>query len=567
MGHHSAPSLDDVITAPTPSSRRALRESVRGRSARPGAVRRATDRSRTPSRWRRTAAVAAVVLVGAGMVLLSGQRAGAGNAVVNSHLDDGITGWKVNPGATLVSVPGRTGAAARIGHHRDRRWTIALNDVVNTVASTTAGTQYRARVWVRATRAGQRVSLRVMEYRGRAYKGQRLTTLRVRDTDWHELSLTYTAATHGASLDLNVVAHRLAEGTFVDVDDIELRAPSGLPSSTAPANTAPANTAPANTAPANTAPANTAPANTAPANTAPANTAPANTAPANTAPANTAPANTAPANTAPANTAPANTAPANTAPAGWRLVWADEFTGSAVDPEQWRIEHLSTYGDGNSELACLMNRPENLQVSGGVLRLIARRESTPVRCGSADARFPDGRRYTSAHLSTKGKADWTHGRFEVRAKLPTQQGTTKGLWPAFWLRPTAGGTGELDVLEAIGSDGGGSEHTKVHQTIWYDYTGTHRHEPATVTVQNGLPSAAYHTYAAEWEPGAIRWYVDGQLTYTRTSATTGWLDSAFNKPFYLRLNLAVGGGWPGSPTDATVLPASFDVDYVRVYQR
>jgi beta-glucanase (GH16 family) len=76
-----------------------------------------------------------------------------------------------------------------------------------------------------------------------------------------------------------------------------------------------------------------------------------------------------------------------------------------------------------------------------------------------------------------------------------------------------------------------------------------------------------HTYAAEWEPGEIRWYVDGVLTYTRTRATTPWLDEAFSRPFYLRLNLAVGGGWPGSPTTQTALPADFDVDYVRVYQR
>ena len=153
---------------------------------------------------------------------------------------------------------------------------------------------------------------------------------------------------------------------------------------------------------------------------------------------------------------------------------------------------------------------------------------------------------------------------------PTQAGSSKGLWPAFWLRPTAGGTGELDVLEAIGSDGTtitSTEPSKVHQTIWYDYTGTHRREAATVTVPGELPSAGFHVYAAEWEPGAIRWYIDGRLTYSRTTATTPWLDSAFDKPFFLRLNLAVGGDWPGSPGSSTRFPASFDIDYVRVYQR
>jgi beta-glucanase (GH16 family) len=214
-----------------------------------------------------------------------------------------------------------------------------------------------------------------------------------------------------------------------------------------------------------------------------------------------------------------------------------------------------------------MNRPENVSVSGGVLHLIARREATPLTCGAADTRFPGGRQYSSAHLSTRGKADWTYGRFEMRATLPTAAGTTKGLWPAFWLRPSAGGTGELDVMEAIGTDGTGTEHARVHHTIWYDYSGTHRHQPISVTVPNGLPSDGFHVYAAEWEPGEIRWYIDGQLTYTRTTATTPWLNQAFNKPFYLRLNLAIGGNWPGTPTSATQLPASYDVDYVRVYQR
>ncbi len=254
------------------------------------------------------------------------------------------------------------------------------------------------------------------------------------------------------------------------------------------------------------------------------------------------------------------------APAGWRLVWADEFSGSGVDAGRWKVEDHSTYGDGNGELACLMNRPENVQVSAGVLHLIARHEGTPVACGSGDSRFPGGRPYTSAHLSTKGKADWTYGRFEVRAKLPTQAGTSKGLWPAFWLRPTAGGTGELDVLEAVGGDGAG-EADKVHQTIWYDYSGTHPKQVEVVRVPGASPSSDYHVYAAEWEPGVVRWYVDGRLTYTRTRATTPWLDEAFGKPFYLRLNLAVGGSWPGAPSGATSFPASYDVDYVRVYQR
>ena len=164
------------------------------------------------------------------------------------------------------------------------------------------------------------------------------------------------------------------------------------------------------------------------------------------------------------------------------------------------------------------------------------------------------------------KQTWTYGRFEIRAKLPVAPGTSKGLWPGFWLRPAAGGTGELDILEAIGSTGAGNTSDEIHQTIWYDYVGTHPKE--TYTAVTGFDaSAGWHTYAAEWEPGVIRWYVDGKLTFTRSTSTTTWLTSAFSKPFFVRLNLSVGGSWPGSPDAATAFPADYSIDYLRVYQR
>jgi beta-glucanase (GH16 family) len=145
-------------------------------------------------------------------------------------------------------------------------------------------------------------------------------------------------------------------------------------------------------------------------------------------------------------------------------------------------------------------------------------------------------------------------------------GESKGLWPAFWMRPAAGGTGELDILEVIGTGSSTAEARKVHQTLWYDYSGTHPKQTFTATTPFD-PAAGFHTYAVEWEPDAIRWYIDGDLTYTRTTSTTPWLDDAFSKPFIIRLNMAVGGNWPGSPDAATAFPADYEVDYVRVYQR
>ena len=262
------------------------------------------------------------------------------------------------------------------------------------------------------------------------------------------------------------------------------------------------------------------------------------------------------------------TTPTDPTPPGWRTVWSDEFDGTTLDHSKWDVEDRSTYGDGNNELACLMDRPENVLVHDGVLSLRARREAPALKCGSNDPRFPGGRPYSSGHLTTKTTASFTYGRFELRARLPTQAGTSQGLWPAFWMRPVSGGIGELDVMEAVGSGPTGTEFDRVHHTLWYDYVGTHSQQPTSVRLPGGArPSDGMHTYAAEWEPGEIRWYVDGVLTYTRTRATTPWLDEAFSRPFYLRLNLAVGGGWPGSPTTQTALPADFDVDYVRVYQR
>ncbi len=246
--------------------------------------------------------------------------------------------------------------------------------------------------------------------------------------------------------------------------------------------------------------------------------------------------------------------------------WIDDFSGTTLNTGAWTALNDSTFGDGNLELACLTSRPANLTVGDGTLALTARRETTPLPCGAADARFPGGRGYSSAFLQTKGKKVFTYGRFAMRAKLPTAQGVSKGLWPAFWMRPVDGGTGELDIMEALGSGAGGVEHTRVHQSLHYDYVPTYPMQkgvamfPATNT-----PSDALHTYAVEWDPGQIQWFVDGRLTQTRTTSTTPWLNSAFSRPMYLRLNLAVGGRWPGSPDAATAFPASYLIDAVSVH--
>lgn len=259
-------------------------------------------------------------------------------------------------------------------------------------------------------------------------------------------------------------------------------------------------------------------------------------------------------------------APATPTKPAWREVWADEFDGDDLSASRWSVEDHSTFGDGNGELACLLNRPENVRVRDGVMRLRAVREPKPRACRPHDNRFPTGRRYTSAMVSTKGRADWLYGRFEVRAKLPTQQGTSKGIWPALWMRPTQGGNGELDVFEAIGSSVTRPEAPQVHQTIWFDYQRTHPKQAHAARPPSGSPSDGFHVYALDWARGSVRWYIDGRLTYTRDRTTTPWLDEAFGRPLFLRLNLAVGGTWPGEPDASSAFPADYLVDYVRVYQ-
>jgi beta-glucanase (GH16 family) len=249
----------------------------------------------------------------------------------------------------------------------------------------------------------------------------------------------------------------------------------------------------------------------------------------------------------------------------WRLSWSDEFAGprgALVDRAKWTAETGGT-GWGNQELEFYTDAPENAHLDGhGSLVITALKASLPpsVKCRYGPCR------YTSARLITKAKFSQTYGRFEARIKLPAGQ----GLWPAFWLLgadidkvgwPTCG---EIDIMENIGR-----EPSIVHGTIHGPgYSGGHG-----LGAPNTLPRGRrfaddFHIYAVEWEPQAIRWYVDEQLYETRTPADlpagARWV---YDHPFFILLNVAVGGAWPGSPDATTSFPQTMTVDYVRVYRR
>ncbi len=249
-------------------------------------------------------------------------------------------------------------------------------------------------------------------------------------------------------------------------------------------------------------------------------------------------------------------------PSRWALAWSDEFSGpdgSSPDPKKWTYD-IGGKGWGNQELESYTNHKENARIEKGNLVISAQKESHTGADGVA-------RDYTSARLKTQGLFTQTYGRIEARIKIPEGQ----GMWPAFWMLgqdiPTAGWPkcGEIDIMENIGK-----EPATIHGSL---------HGPSTtantsdLTAIFSLPTGEnfandFHLYAVEWEPDTVRFYVDSNLYATFHSsdwpAGGKWV---FDHPFFIILNLAVGGDWPGSPDASTKFPQSMLVDYVRVYTK
>lgn len=237
-----------------------------------------------------------------------------------------------------------------------------------------------------------------------------------------------------------------------------------------------------------------------------------------------------------------------------KMVWADEFDGTGLpDKAKWVFE-TGGHGWGNQELQFYTrDRVENARQEGGRLIIEARKEAW------------EGREYTSARLVTKGVGEWKYGWIEARAKVPCGRGT----WPAIWMLGFDLGkvrwpqAGEIDIMEHVGFDPG-----VVHGTV---HTGAYNH--AIKTHKGGKVAVAdaceaFHTYAVEWTAEKMEFFMDGKAYFRFENEHKTAAEWPFDKPFYLLLNVAVGGTWGGQKgVDSGAFPQRMEVDWVRVYDR
>ena len=233
-------------------------------------------------------------------------------------------------------------------------------------------------------------------------------------------------------------------------------------------------------------------------------------------------------------------------PQGYKLIWSDEFVGTALDQKSWTFETGNHNGWGNGESEYYTNRVQNCAVQNGILTINAVKESY------------SGYNYTSARIKTQGNVSVKYGKIEAKIKLPFGQ----GIWPAFWMLgdninvlgwPKCG---EIDIMEMIG--GQGRNKTVYGSAHWGgDYSNS-------FSLSSGIFADNFHIFDITWDQTKIVWHVDG-ITYNTLNISPSGL-SAFQNSFFIILNLAVGGNWPGYPDNSTVFPQTMQLDYVRVYQ-
>ena len=226
---------------------------------------------------------------------------------------------------------------------------------------------------------------------------------------------------------------------------------------------------------------------------------------------------------------------------GWQLKFSDDFNGTKLDNSKWSPCYFwgkpaGCTNGGADELQWFQS--DEVSVSGGFLHL------------SAQKRQSNGKDYTSGMVSSHDKFSFKYGYAEMRGKIPKGN----GFWPNFWLLPqNKNWPPELDIAEFVGSN-----TSNVHQTLHYDKGG---HQTSSGYCGGADFSAEYHTYAVEWSPLKIVWYVDGKecRRYTGEGIPT--------EPMYLTATLAIGAAWTVGPDGSTPFPSTFDIDYIKVWQK
>lgn len=238
---------------------------------------------------------------------------------------------------------------------------------------------------------------------------------------------------------------------------------------------------------------------------------------------------------------------------GWHLIWSDEFNGAGVpDPTRWDYEVGCSIRNGEAQYYTKA-RTENARQAAGEL-IIEARDETMGSCS-----------YTSASLISKGRAHLRYGRVEVRAKLPTG----KGMWPAIWMMPAESvygswpKSGEIDIMENVGFDPD-TIYMTVHTEAYNHTTGNAKGGSTTVTA----PYSNYYTYALEWQPDRLDFFVDQTKHFSFSKpAGADHTEWPFDQPFYLLLNIAVGGGWGGQQgIDPSIFPQRMQIESVKLYK-
>lgn len=230
----------------------------------------------------------------------------------------------------------------------------------------------------------------------------------------------------------------------------------------------------------------------------------------------------------------------------YALVWSDEFDNNELNLNKWTYDlGQGDWGWGNNELQFYTNNSANINVDSGYLHIIAKSQQFA------------GANYTSARIKTKDLYEFTYGKVEARIKIPYGQ----GFWPAFWMLganiddvswPYCG---EIDIMEHVNNE------NVIHGTHHYDNNG-HNYIGNSVVCD----ASEFQVYSIEWTPYSIKWYLNGSIYFQNSIDPSSVSKEEFHSPFFLLLNLAVGGLWPGNPDSSTSFPGIMMVDYVRVYQ-